>query len=399
MSAETKFETVMGPSSPGATVASRLCQPGSMLNLEEDFTLGVEEEYLLVDPASRELVPASRAVLARAQPELGEQAVQHELYLAQMEIGTPVCRTLDELRANLTHLRRRVAAAAEASGCRIAAAGTHPFSRWEDQEVTPTRRYQEFLGGYQQTAREQIMCGCHVHVGIADPEAAIQTMNRVQAWLAPLLALAGNSPFWLGADTGYASYRTQLWRRWPTADSAGTFASRADYDELVASLVRVGMIEDATHIWWDVRPSAKYPTIEFRVSDVATSVDEAVMVAGLARALARTCHAEAVRGDPAPSPRPELLRAARWRAARHGLAGELVDVNVQQLVPSFLLVERFLAYLQPDLEYHKEWDEISSLVGAVLSCGPGAHRQRVAYARAGRLDDVVDQVVAETVAA
>lgn len=272
------------------------------------------------------------------EPELGDQAVQHELYLAQVETGTPVCRTLDELRANLTHLR-----------CRVG--------------------------------------------------AAIQTMNRVQTWLAPLLALTGNSPFWQGADTGYASYRTQLWRRWPTAESAGTFASRADYDELVASLVRVGIIKDATHIWWDVRPSARYPTIEFRVSDVATSVDEAVMLAGLARSLTRTCHAEAERGDPVPTPRPELLRAARWRAARHGLAGELVDVAAEPLVPAFLLVERFLAYLRPDLEQHKEWEEVSHLVGAVLARGPGAHRQRVAYARAGRLTDVVDQVVAETVAA
>jgi glutamate---cysteine ligase / carboxylate-amine ligase len=236
-------------------VCSRGWQAGAVV-LEEDFTLGVEEEYLLVDPGSRQLVPASRTVLANGRPELGDQAVQHELYLAQVEAGTPVCRTLDELRVNLTHLRRRLAAVAEASGCRIAA-GTHPFSRWEAQEVTPRRRYQEFLAGYQQIAREQIMCGWHVHVGIGDPEAAIQTMNRVQAWLAPLLALAGNSPCWLGADTGYASYRTQLWRRWPTAESAGSFASRAEYDELVASLVRVGMIQDATHIWWDVRPSTR----------------------------------------------------------------------------------------------------------------------------------------------
>jgi glutamate---cysteine ligase / carboxylate-amine ligase len=367
-----------------------------MAGPDEDFTLGVEEEYLLVNPGTRELVPASPKVLARSQPELGELAVQHELFLAQVELGTPVCRTLGELRTNLTDMRRQLAAGARASGCRIAAAGTHPFSSWKYQQVTPRRRYLEFVADYQQIAREQVLCGCHVHVGIADPEAAIQTMNRVQAWLAPLLALAGNSPFWQGADTGYASYRTQLWRRWPTAESAGTFASRTDYDQLVASLVEVGAIKDATHIWWDVRPSAKYPTIEFRVTDVATTVDEAVMLAGLVRALARTCHAEALVGDPAPIPRPELLRAARWRAARYGLGGELIDVTTQQLVPAPLLVERFLTHLRPALEEPKEWDEVADLVDATMTRGPGAERQRAAYARTGRFEDVVDQVVAET---
>jgi glutamate---cysteine ligase / carboxylate-amine ligase len=370
-----------------------------MTEPDNDFTLGVEEEYLLVDPGTRELVPTSPKVLARSQPELGDQAVQHELFLAQVEIGTPVCRTLGELREHLTGMRRQLAAGARASGCRIAAAGTHPFSSWKYQQVTPRRRYLEFVADYQQIAREQVMCGCHVHVGIGDPDAAIQTMNRVQAWLTPLLALAGNSPFWLGADTGYASYRTQLWRRWPTAESAGTFESRADYDDLVARLARVGAIQDATHVWWDVRPSAKYPTIEFRVTDVATTVDEAVMIAGLARALARTCHAEALRGDPLAAPRPELLRAARWRAARHGLRGELVDVASEQLVAAPLLVERFLTYLRPDLEQHKEWAEVADLVDATLARGPGADRQRAAYARTGRFEDVVDQVVAETAAA
>jgi carboxylate-amine ligase len=164
----------------------------------------------------------------------------------------------------------------------------------------------------------------------------------------------------------------------------------------VASLVEVGAIQDATHIWWDVRPSAKYPTIEFRVTDVATTVDEAVMLAGLTRALARTGHAEALVGDPAPVPRPELLRAARWRAARHGLGGELIDVTTQQLVPAPLLVERFLTHLRPALEEHQEWAEVADLVDATMTRGPGAERQRAAYARTGRFEDVVDQVVAET---
>jgi carboxylate-amine ligase len=363
----------------------------------EDFTVGVEEEYQIVDAKTRELHPRALRILPGARAAVGEQ-VTPEMYLSQIEIGTPVCRTLDEVRAELTRLRREVNAAAEREGCRIAAAGTHPFSHWEDQQLTPRRRYAGIAEEYEQLAREHLIYGCHVHVGVKDREAAVEVMNRARLWLAPLLALAANSPFWLARDTGYASYRTEIWRRWPMAGTPQEFASRSEYDALVESLVETGSVGDATKIYWDVRPSAKFETLEFRVTDVCLTVDEAVMITGLVRALTRTCYDEAMRGAPPARVRQELLRAAKWRAARYGLDADLIDVERGEAVPAHELVERLLARLRGALEEDGAWDEVGRLVRATLGRGNGAARQRAA-AGAGGLEEVVDFIVAETLPA
>ena len=364
----------------------------------EEFTLGVEEEYQIVDSDTRGLRPRALSILPDAQASVGD-CVTPELYLSQIEIGTPVCRTLAEVRAELTRLRREVGAAAAASGSRIAAAGTHPFSHWEGQEITPRRRYEGIAEEYEQLAREHLICGCHVHVGVEDGEAAIQVMNRARLWLAPLLALAANSPFWLGRDTGYASYRTEIWRRWPMAGTPLVFASRAEYDALVAALVATGSVTDATKIYWDVRPSARFPTLEFRVTDVCLTADEAVMIAGLVRALARDGYGRYERGEPLGEARPELLRAAKWRAARYGLDGDLIDPEAGSAAPAREVVGRLLARLRPALEADGDWEEVSGLVEATFARGNGASRQRAAFARAGSLADVVDYITAETLRA
>lgn len=361
----------------------------------EEFTIGVEEEYQIIDARTRELRPRAYHILPEAQAAVGDR-VTPELYLSQIEIGTPVCRTLADVRAELVRLRREVIAAAEKDGNRIAAAGTHPFSHWESQQITPKGRYIGITQDYQQLAREQLIFGCHVHVGINDREAAIQVMNRARPWLAVMLALTANSPFWLGVDTGYASFRTEIWRRWPTAGTPHVFASRAEYDALVEALVQTESITDATKIYWDARLSARFETIEFRVTDVCMMVDEAVMAAGLARALARTCYTAAMRDEPFVDVRPELLRAAKWRAARYGLDADLIDVLARRAVPAREMIEKFLVFLRPLLEENGEWAEISSLVRDVIRRGTGATRQREAYTRAGRFEDVVDMIVAET---
>jgi carboxylate-amine ligase len=360
-----------------------------------DFTLGVEEEYQIVDVKTRELHPRALRILPGARAAVGDQ-VTPEMYLSQIEIATPVCRGLAEVRAELTRLRREVGAAAAQQGSRIAAAGIHPFSHWEDQEITPRRRYTSIADEYEQLAREHLIYGCHVHVGIADREAAVQVMNRARLWLAPLLALAANSPFWLGSDTGYASYRTEIWRRWPMAGTPHEFESRLEYDRLVEALVATGSVADATKIYWDVRPSARFETLEFRVTDVCMTVDEAVMTAGLIRALARTCHGQAVRDEPTHRVRPELLRAAKWRAARYGLDADLIDVEKREAVAAHELVERLLTRLRGALEEDGAWEEISELVRATLRGGNGAARQRAAFARANSWVGVVDYIVDET---
>jgi glutamate---cysteine ligase / carboxylate-amine ligase len=362
---------------------------------KEPFTIGVEEEYQIVHPTTRELRSRARLILPEAQTALGDE-VTPELYQSQIEIATPICQTLAEVRAELVRLRAEVIAAAEKYGNRIVAAGTHPFSHWGEQQLTTKARYRGIAAEYQQLASEQLIFGCHVHVGISDREAAIQMMNRARIWLAALLAIAANSPFWLGVDTGYASFRTVIWRRWPMAGTPQVFASRAEYDALIDTLVQTKSVSDATKIYWDVRPSARFETLEFRVTDVCLTIDEAVTIAGLSRALARTCYDQAIRDEPAPDVRPELLRAAKWRAARYGIEAELIDVVDERAIPAQELIEKLLATLRPALETHGEWDEINTLTHDTLARGNGAARQRAAFAHAGHLEDVVDLLIAET---
>jgi len=363
----------------------------------EDFSVGVEEEYQLIDAETGDLRPASAAVLSSAAPALGEE-VQPELLRSQIEIASPVCRSLGEVAAQVTRLRRSVAEAAAAQGCRLGAAGTHPFATWDHQQFTAKPRYLDLAEEFQQTARDTLIFGCHVHVGIADEEVAIDIMNRVRPWLAVLVALGANSPFWAGADTGYASYRTEVFRRFPMTGTPHRFEGRADYDRVVATLVATEAITDATKLYWDVRPSARFPTLEFRVSDVCLRVEEAVAITGLVRSLAQAAHADAQAARPTPGPRPEVLEAAVWRAARYGLDGDLIDTLEGRSRPAREMVGALLALARPSLEEAGDWELVSAAVERLLVDGTGARRQREAFARRGDLGDVVALVVDETLA-
>ncbi len=364
----------------------------------EDLTIGVEEEFLLVDPETRRLVPRADEVVADARAAGGAK-VEHELQLVQVEADTAVCRTLSELRAQLGGLRRTLAAAAERAGCRLASAGSHPFSPCDDSRVTPKPAYLRLERDYQLVTREQLVCGCHVHVGILDAEMVIRVLNRVRPFLPTVLALGVNSPFWLGEDTGYASFRTEIWRRWPLAGTPEIFASRAEYDELVELMLKTGAIDDPARIYWDVRPSARFDTLEFRVTDACLRVDEAVMVAGLFRALTRTARDEEAAGRPLRRIRPEIMEAAIWRAARYGVDGDLIDLVEGRSMPAREVVRDLLVRLRPALEDAGDWEDVEAMVERVLAEGTGAERQRRAFARSQELTDVVDLVVAETVAA
>jgi glutamate---cysteine ligase / carboxylate-amine ligase len=362
----------------------------------ERFTLGVEEEYQIVHPVTRALRPRGIRVLHEAEPVLHEE-VQTELRLSQIEMATPICRTLEDVRDQVVRLRREVIEAAARDGDRIAAAATHPFSLPDEQPFTPKERYRGVASIYQQLAWELVIFGCHVHVGLDDPEGAVQVLNRARIWLAPLLALSANSPFWMGEDTGYDSFRTELWGRWPMAGQPQLFQSRDEYDSLIRALEATGSIQDSSRIYWDIRIPEHVPTVEFRVTDVCLTVDEAVMIAGLVRGIARTCHEAALRDAPYCAARPELLRAAHWRAARYGLSGELIDVHASRSVPAAEVIEAMLRFARPGLEAHGDWDPVSELVRATLARGNGATRQRAVYQRTGRLEEVVDFVVRETV--
>lgn len=362
--------------------------------MQQSFTMGVEEEYQIIDSETRSLRQRAEAILSQA--ESSPVNVEAELQLSQIEIGTPVCDSLAQVRAELVRSRRAVGVAAAREGLLIGAAGSHPLADPIDQTITPKERYLGMAEDYGRLAREQIVFGFHVHVGIDGREAAVQTMNRVRGWLSPLLALGGSSPFWMGRDTGYSSYRTDVWGRWPMAGPPEMFRSRAEYEDVIKLLVVTESIAEETRIYWDVRPSARFDTLEYRVTDVCMTVDEAVMVAGLARALTRRCYEQALTDEAIPAVRPELLRAAKWRAARYGLDATLVDVHEQTSRPALEVIDGWLTFLRPSLEDNGDWAEISALVQQTIEGGTGAARQRNAFARGRRLEDVVDLIVSET---
>ncbi|WP_121194610.1 glutamate--cysteine ligase [Motilibacter peucedani] len=355
--------------------------------------MGVEEEFHVVDLATRELVGRAPELLER----LPEQSYSAELQASVVETNSGVHTTLAGLRADLVALRARLAQVAEESGLGVVAAGTVPLVDAERSAITRTARFTRMLEDYQMLVREQLICGAQVHVQVDDRDLAVAVAQRVAPSLPVLLALTASSPYWMGADSGYASVRSLVWQRWPTAGSPGSLASAADHDRLVTDLVASGTISDPKMIYFDVRPSPHLPTLELRVCDACPDVDDVVMLAGLFRALVRReCDALAA-GQPAVVPEPPLLRAASWRAARSGLEGQLVDLTgTPRPVPAELAVTGLLERLAPYLEADGDEALVSSLVERALARGSSAAQQRRAYERRGRLTDVVDLLLEQT---
>ena len=361
------------------------------------MTLGVEEEYHLVDAETFELADMPE-VVETAIAMMGSEA-QGEISTSQLEIATPVCTTLAEVRAHLARIRATADDAARQQGCRILAAGTHPTGTWHEQRLTIGERYLSLFERWGLLALQQMITGCHVHVNVTDAELAIRTMDHLRADLPVLLALSASSPYWEGVDTGYASYRTQWFARWPVTGMPDAFGSKSAYDDLVADLVTTGMIDDASHLYWDVRPSTKFPTLEVRVADTCPSLDDVVLHAALARSLVRVGAAAALRGDEVPPVRGEVVKAARWRAARFGLEECLLDVRGHALRPAAEVVEGLLERLRPDLEELGDWGEVRELADRTLARGSSAARQReVALKNEGELSAVTAALVAETLA-
>ncbi|HEY7415964.1 MAG TPA: glutamate--cysteine ligase [Ktedonobacteraceae bacterium] len=367
-----------------------------MASQQQNFTIGVEEEYQIVDPSTRQLCPSSLQLLPAAQQQLGER-VGTEICLTQLEVSTPVCSTLQEVRQSLQHARRILTEIAWQEGKQVFSAGLHPFSHWSEQPLTPAHRYQELERIYQHLAREQAVCGYHIHVGMHNRELALRIVNRMRPWLPVLLALSASSPFWLGNDTGYASFRTLIWSRWPLSGPPPQFSSLEEHEMLMRALVATGAMADPTFIYWDARLSVRYPTIEVRVADACLTVDEAVMLAGLTRALVWTCYEQELQHLPLLDVRFELLRLAHWQAARYGLCGALLDLEEQCLLPAAVLVDKFLYMVRAALERQGEWGIVSALVHSIIYEGNGAARMRAMYQRSQRYADVVDLLVEEMV--
>ena len=355
-------------------------------------TLGVEEEFHLVDLKTRRLTARAPELLN----ELSDSYVA-ELQRCVVEMNSGVVETLDGLRADLQGHRGVLVDAATRLGMGVVAAGAVPLSVPAEMQVTQTARYRQMLADYQLLAREQLICGTQVHIGVEDRDESVVVANRVAPYLPTLLALSASSPFWAdGSDTGYSSGRTLVWQRWPTTGLAAPVSSAAEYDKLVSELVASGVIADAGMVYFDVRPALAAPTLELRICDSCPSVDTIVLIAGLFRALVER-EVEGLRaGVPAFEVSPPLGRAALWRAARSGLEGELVDIDGPVSRPAADVVCELVRSLRPQLEAAGDWQIISDLTRKVLIAGTSAARQRRALRRRGRLTDVVDQLIAET---
>jgi carboxylate-amine ligase len=360
---------------------------------QPELTLGVEEELHVVDLVTRELVPRAPEILAR----LNDDHFSAELHRSVVETNTPVAGTLDELREGIAGRRKTAIRVAESLGLGLVATGTVPLVDLESLPVTPTSRYRRMLDDYQLLAREQLICGAQVHVSVPDRDEAVAVAQRVAPHLPVLLALSASSPFWMGEDSGYASVRSLVWLRWPTAGDPGVLNSAAEFDELVDDLLASKTITDPKMVYFDVRPSAHLPTVELRVTDSSPDVDTVVLLAGLFRALVRRARDDHRAGQPMITAKPPLHRAALWRAARSGLEGDLLDLPRSPApVPAAVAVEHLVAELRPQLAELGDWEQVFDLSVRALSRGSSAARQRRALARRGRLSDAVDLAVADT---
>ena len=357
------------------------------------LTLGAEEELHLIDLERWQLAARAPQVLAKLPAENYSAEIQR----TTVETNTEVVQTLDGLRQELLRLRRGVMAVAGREGLGIAAVGTAARSEFRDFELTATGRYGRMQEQYRLLVDEQLICGTQIHVGVADRDLAVDIAQRIARRLPVLLALSASSPYWNGLDTGYASIRTIIWQRWPSAGPTGPLADARAYDELLTDLIASGVIADAKMAYFDVRPSSHAPTLELRICDACPLVDDAVLIAGLFRAMVRCAEREIEAGRPLDARPLPLHRAGIWQAARGGLAGRLLDDSDHpRPIPAADAVRQLVADLREPLEELGDWAEVSELAETALARGNSADRQRAAFVQRGDLADVMRSVVEET---
>ncbi|WP_216205128.1 carboxylate-amine ligase [Amycolatopsis aidingensis] len=353
---------------------------------DDALTLGVEEEFLLVDAEGRLSDLGPDIVGSESWPESG---LQRELVRCQVETATPVCASIEELLAQVRKLRRQLTDRAVAREVRLMPSGTPVLPEPGAPPITPNRRYHRIARQFGAITDTAGTCSCHVHVGIPDRAAGIAVSNRMRGWLPVLLALTANSPFDGGRDTGYCSWRHVRWARWPSAGPPPVFSSVDHYDAVVHTLLHAGAVLDRGMVYWDIRLSDKQPTLEVRVADVPGTADEAALLAAMVRGLVTTALQD---GAGPPRPGPEVLRAALWRAARDGLDGLGFDPRTASLRPMREQLARLTAYIRPALRDAGDLEFVTERLARLTTAGGGARRQRAAYAERRMLRDVVDML-------
>jgi carboxylate-amine ligase len=348
---------------------------------EPEFTLGIEEEYFLVDRATRAVVgDPPDTMLAEYEALLGGQ-VSPEFLRSQIEIGTRICTSLDEARADLRRLRRTIASVAAGHGMAPIAAATHPFARWDAQKTTERGRYRALEADLQGVGRRLAICGLHVHIGIPDDELRIDLLGQASYFLPHLLALSTSSPFWRGENTGLKSYRTAVFDEMPRTGTPERFASWGEYRRHIDILVAAGLIEDATKLWWDLRPSARFPTLEMRITDSCATLEDSLSIAALFRCLLRMLWRLKRENQRWRLYARMLIDENRWRAQRYGFDQGLVDFGKGAIVPYAALLEEILALIDQDARHFGCVDEVLH-AREILARGTSAHRQLAVFDRA-----------------
>jgi carboxylate-amine ligase len=358
------------------------------------FTLGVEEEFQIVDPETWELRSHVSELLAASVPVLGDQ-IKRELHQSIVEVGTRICADVAELRDEIWRTRTELGHAAERAGLAVAAAGTHPFSHWKDQVLSPGVRYDSIVEELQQLARSLLIFGLHVHVAVPDRTTMIDLMNEVRYFLPHLLALSTSSPFWMGRDTGLKSYRTTIFRKFPRTGVPEHFGSWSEYESYVRLLVDLHCIDDARKIWWDVRPHPVFGTLEFRVCDVPTRPEVAVMIGAIIQAVVVKLCRLRERNLGFRLYRRALIEENKWRAARWGLDGKLIDFGRGAEVPMRDLAMELLGFIDDVVDdLNSRW--AVEYVHTVLREGTSADRQLTVYRETNDLKAVVQDIVRRT---
>ncbi|HEY1771064.1 MAG TPA: carboxylate-amine ligase [Chthoniobacterales bacterium] len=365
-----------------------------MSSKDHVFTLGIEEEFAIVDPETRELRSHIQEILEGGKVTLKEQ-IKPEMHQSVVELGTEICPSIADARIHVIDLRSRLAELAGRSNLRIASAGTHPFSHWHDQLITEGERYQEIVKDMQLLARANLIFGLHVHVGIPDRESAIHVMNQARYFLPHLYALSVNSPFWVGRNTGLKGYRLKVFERFPRTGIPDSFDSLSEYEDYCKLLVKTGCIDNPKKIWWDIRLHPFFDTLEVRACDAQSRVDDTLAIAALIQAVVAKLYKLFRQNTTFRVYRRRLLDENRWRAARYGIDGKLIDFGREAEVETRSLVQELLDFISTEVEELGTAREMVH-VKKILAEGTGADRQLAAWERRHNMHDVVDQIVRET---
>lgn len=359
------------------------------------FTLGIEEEFQTIDPVTRELRSHMSKIVEGGQITLQER-VKEEMHQAVVEVGTNICYNIQQAREEVTELRKHIIELADNQNLLVAAAGTHPFSDWQNQLITPNARYDALIDEMRDVARGNLIFGLHVHVGIESRQQGIQILNAVRYFLPHVYALSTNSPFWCGRNTGFKSYRSKVFDKFPRTGIPEFFASANEYDEYIALLVKTNCIDNGKKIWWDIRLHPYFDTIEFRICDIPMRIDETICLAALMQALVAKMHKLINQNLIFRPYRKVLINENKWRAARYGIHGKLIDFGKQEEVPYRDLCGELLDFVDDVLDDLGSRHEVE-YIRQILDHGTGADRQLAVFEQTnGDLIKVVDYIVEET---